>query len=57
MPDQQKYIYEETYQIVILPDFLTIAYPGSELPEKVGFICIRLRFCIRDPTSNFDQAT
>ncbi|XP_012057179.1 PREDICTED: ubiquitin carboxyl-terminal hydrolase 5 [Atta cephalotes] len=35
MPDQQKYIYEETYQIVILPDFLTIAYPGSELPEKV----------------------
>ena len=56
MPDQQKYIYEETYQIIILPDFLTIAYPGSELPEKVGFICIRLRFCIKDPTSNFDQA-
>lgn len=39
MPDQQKYIYEETYQIAILPDFLTIAYPTSDLPEKVGFIC------------------
>jgi len=39
MPDQQKYIYEETYQIVILPDFLTIAYPSSDLPEKVRFVC------------------
>jgi len=39
MPDQQKYIYEETYQIVILPDFLTIAYPATDLPEKVRFVC------------------
>lgn len=38
MPDQQKYVYEEIYQIVILPDFLTIAYPTSDVPEKVGFI-------------------
>jgi len=38
MPDQQKYTYEEAYQIIILPNFITIAYPESNLPEKVRFI-------------------
>lgn len=38
MPDQQKYTYEEAYNIVILPEFVTIAYPGSNLPEKVRLI-------------------
>ncbi|XP_033328036.2 ubiquitin specific protease 5 [Megalopta genalis] len=34
-PDQQKYIYHETYQIVILPNFTMISYPTDNLPEKV----------------------
>ncbi|XP_076283534.1 ubiquitin specific protease 5 [Lasioglossum baleicum] len=34
-PDQQKYIYHETYQIVILPNFITMPYPADNLPEKV----------------------
>ncbi|XP_066585269.1 ubiquitin carboxyl-terminal hydrolase 5 [Prorops nasuta] len=32
-PDQQKYIYEETYQIIILPKFVTIPYPTDGLPN------------------------
>ncbi|GAB1862828.1 Ubiquitin carboxyl-terminal hydrolase [Camponotus japonicus] len=35
MPDQQKYTYEEEYNIIILPDFWSIPYPSSNLPEKV----------------------
>lgn len=27
--------YEETYSIVILPDFITLPFPSVELPEKV----------------------
>ncbi len=27
---------EETYSIVILPDFVTLPFPSVELPEKVG---------------------
>lgn len=27
--------YEETYRIVILPDFISLLYPSVELPEKV----------------------
>ncbi|XP_014477769.1 PREDICTED: ubiquitin carboxyl-terminal hydrolase 5 [Dinoponera quadriceps] len=34
-PDQQKYTYHETYQIVILPNFATLAYPSSDLPEQL----------------------
>lgn len=35
MPDQQKYTYDETYKIVILPNFVTINYPQDNLPGKV----------------------
>ncbi|KAM0730160.1 Ubiquitin carboxyl-terminal hydrolase 5 [Formica fusca] len=35
MPDQQKYTYEEEYNIIILPNFITIPYPSNNLPEKV----------------------
>lgn len=35
MPDQQKYTYHETYEIVILPNFTTIPYPSSGLPEQL----------------------
>lgn len=38
MPDQQKYTYEEEYNIIILPDFISIPYPSNNLPEKVRFI-------------------
>nr|XP_031833374.1 ubiquitin carboxyl-terminal hydrolase 5 [Nomia melanderi] len=34
-PDQQKYIYHHSYQIVILPNFITIPYPTDNLPEQV----------------------
>lgn len=34
-PNQQKYTYDETYQIVVLPNFTTVAYPTSDLPEQV----------------------
>lgn len=34
-PDQQKYTYHESYQIVILPTFTTIPYPGDDFPEEV----------------------
>ena len=34
-PDQQKYTYEETYKIVILPNFTTIPYPNEKLPILV----------------------
>ncbi|XP_076637563.1 ubiquitin specific protease 5 [Colletes latitarsis] len=38
IPDQQKYIYHESYQIVILPDFETIPFPTDGLPKIVEFI-------------------
>ncbi|XP_043255295.1 ubiquitin carboxyl-terminal hydrolase 5 [Colletes gigas] len=38
IPDQQKYIYHESYQIVILPDFETIPFPTNDLPKIVEFI-------------------
>ncbi|XP_071869178.1 ubiquitin specific protease 5 [Bombus fervidus] len=34
-PDQQKYTYHESYQIVILPNFIAIPYPTDNLPQKV----------------------
>ncbi|EFN75726.1 ubiquitin carboxyl-terminal hydrolase 5 [Harpegnathos saltator] len=34
-PDQQKYTYHETYEIVILPNFITIPYPSDDLPEQL----------------------
>lgn len=34
-PDQQKYIYHESYQIIILPNFITIPYPTDNLPQEV----------------------
>ncbi|XP_032667917.1 ubiquitin carboxyl-terminal hydrolase 5 [Odontomachus brunneus] len=36
-PDQQKYTYHDTYQIVILPNFTSIAYPANDLPEQLVF--------------------
>lgn len=38
MPDQQKYTYEEEYNIIILPSFWSIPYPSNDLPDKVRFI-------------------
>lgn len=34
-PDQQKYTYEETYKIVVLPSFESVPYPKDDLPEQV----------------------
>ncbi|KZC06438.1 PREDICTED: ubiquitin carboxyl-terminal hydrolase 5 [Dufourea novaeangliae] len=34
-PDQQKYTYHESYEIVILPNFTTIPYPSDNLPQEV----------------------
>ncbi|KAG7204041.1 hypothetical protein KM043_001900 [Ampulex compressa] len=34
-PDQQKFTYHESYQIVILPKFTSIPYPSNDLPEQV----------------------
>ncbi|CAL1686614.1 unnamed protein product [Lasius platythorax] len=36
MPEQQKYTYEEEYNIIILPSFWSIPYPSNDLPDKVG---------------------
>lgn len=33
--DNQEPEYEETYSIVILPDFVSLPFPSVELPEKV----------------------
>lgn len=33
--DQQKYIYEDSYEIVILPHFTIIPYPNDQLPKHV----------------------
>lgn len=30
--------YEESYSIVILPDFVSLPFPSVELPEKVAFV-------------------
>ncbi|XP_003395686.1 ubiquitin carboxyl-terminal hydrolase 5 [Bombus terrestris] len=34
-PDQQKYTYHESYEIVILPNFITVPYPTDNLPQEV----------------------
>ncbi|CAD1472008.1 unnamed protein product, partial [Heterotrigona itama] len=34
-PDQQKYTYHESYEIIILPNFTTIPYPTDNLPQEV----------------------
>lgn len=31
--------YEETHNIVILPDYVTLPFPSVELPEKVLVAC------------------
>lgn len=33
--DNQEPEYETTYNIVILPDFVSLPFPSVELPEKV----------------------
>lgn len=33
--DNQEPEYDETYSIVILPDYATLPFPSVELPEKV----------------------
>lgn len=35
--DNQEPEYDETYSIVILPDFISFPFPSVELPEKVIF--------------------
>lgn len=37
-PDQQKYTYHESYQIIILPSFIAIPYPTDNLPQKVEVV-------------------
>mgnify|MGYP001594983329 CR=1 FL=1 len=32
--------YEESYEIVILPDYVSLPFPSVELPEKVIFFSI-----------------
>jgi ubiquitin carboxyl-terminal hydrolase 5/13 len=39
-PDAQKYIYEEQYQIIVLPDHTTFSYPNDDLPQ---IVCIILK--------------
>ncbi|XP_033225385.1 ubiquitin carboxyl-terminal hydrolase 5 [Belonocnema kinseyi] len=34
-PDQQKYTYDESYKIIILPNFTSISYPNDKLPVQV----------------------
>lgn len=34
--------YEETHNIVILPDYVTLPFPSVELPEKVLVACFFL---------------
>ncbi|XP_043283327.1 ubiquitin carboxyl-terminal hydrolase 5 [Venturia canescens] len=34
-PDQPKYTFEETFQIVVLPNFETVPYPSDNLPDQV----------------------
>ncbi|XP_015111541.1 ubiquitin carboxyl-terminal hydrolase 5 [Diachasma alloeum] len=35
VPDEQKFTYEDTYQIVVMPKFSTVDYPNNDLPEHV----------------------
>jgi hypothetical protein len=30
--------YDETYEIVILPEFISLPFPSIDLPEKVPYI-------------------
>jgi len=34
--DSKEPEYEETYSIVLLPDFISLPYPSVDLPEKVA---------------------
>lgn len=34
-PDSKKYSYDESCEIVILPNYTTIPYPKDDLPEQV----------------------
>lgn len=34
-PDQQKFTFEESYKIVVLPNFTSVPYPNEELPMLV----------------------
>lgn len=36
-PDLQKYTYDESYSVVVLPNFTTIPY-NSDLPLKVNYL-------------------
>lgn len=36
--DSNEAEYDETHNIVILPDYVTLPYPSVELPEKVIFL-------------------
>ncbi|KAK0162621.1 hypothetical protein PV327_006386 [Microctonus hyperodae] len=35
IPEEQKYTFSETYEITILPSFITVPYPCEGLPEKI----------------------
>ncbi|KAF7994276.1 hypothetical protein HCN44_003366 [Aphidius gifuensis] len=35
IPDEKKYTYDKTYEIIILPNFTSIKYPSVDLPEQV----------------------
>lgn len=38
--DNNEVEYEETYCIVILPDYATLPFPSVELPEKVRYLSL-----------------
>lgn len=46
MPDQQKYIYDDKYKVVVVKDdsfdVLEIPYPHNDFPEKVIVYFINL---------------
>lgn len=39
-PDKKKYTYDESYKIVILPNFTSILYPNDKLPMQVHLLII-----------------
>lgn len=42
--DNQEPEYDETYSIVILPDYATFPFPSVALPEKVFLLLLLLLF-------------
>jgi hypothetical protein len=52
--DNNEADYEETHNIVILPDYVSLSYPSVELPEKV-FVAHCFWFFLCSFTAEFDS--